>query len=207
MSTVRPTVLPGAPPPGLKKKTMIKDNIGSVRATAYALPEGGHTYGKGCVKDPEDAGNVMQKWVHSTPSEPKESQRSFVKTNSLALKEGCITAKAQRAYAQDHPDIRFKQHAYTKAEPPKPPYMGPYGVPTSGADESIRSLIEAGYTSFEGDVSDYPDFTGMVKKGRVCKPRPTKASIGHDVRSAPPAEEKALFKMKKFQNVQSKATA
>jgi hypothetical protein len=56
-------------------------------------------------------------------------------------------------------------------------------------------------------VSDYPDFTGMVKKGRVCKPRPTKASIGHDVRSAPPAEEKALFKMKKFQNVQSKATA
>jgi hypothetical protein len=29
MSTVRPTVVPGAPPPGLKKKTMIKDNIGS----------------------------------------------------------------------------------------------------------------------------------------------------------------------------------
>ena len=28
-----------------------------VRATAYALPEGGHTYGKGCVKDPENAGN------------------------------------------------------------------------------------------------------------------------------------------------------
>ena len=211
-----------------------------VRATAYALPEGGHTYGKGCVKDPEDAGNgewrahtaeasgggrlgrlrrghdparpcpsssshflrvdgtgasvlssrvrcarawatplvalvlrignrgatraadavsslaspsrafappssftshrptVMQKWVHSTPSEPKESQRSFVKTNSLALKEGCITAKAQRAYAQDHPDIRFKQHAYTKAEPPKPPYMGPYGVPTSGCVARAR---------------------------------------------------------------------
>ena len=80
----------------------------------------------------------MQKWVHSAPSEPKESQRSFVKTNSLALKEGCITAKAQRAYAQDHPDIRFKQHAYTKAEPPKPPYMGPYGVPTSGCVARAR---------------------------------------------------------------------
>ena len=77
---------------------------------------------------------AMNKWVSSTPSEPKESQRSFAKTNIYALKEGCITAKAQRAYAQEHKDIRFKGPSTTGANknPAKPPYMGPYGVPTSG---------------------------------------------------------------------------
>ena len=43
----------------------------------------------------------------------------------------------------------------------------------------------------------------MNNEQRVSKPRPTKASIGHDVRSKDPIVEKDLFKMKKFQNVES----
>ena len=204
MSTKAMAEAPGAPPKHLKKKTMIKDNVGTVRTTSFLLPADQHVYGKGLTKDEEGAGNVMSLWVSSTPSDPKESQRSFVKTNQQALKEGCITAKAQRAFANDHRDIRFKAPTLNANKgPAKPPYMGPYGVPSSGQDESIRGLIEAGYTSFNHDDADYPDFSGQVKKGRVCKPRPTKASIGHDVRSKEPVVEKEAFKMKKFQNVES----
>ena len=65
-----------------------------------------------------------------------------MKTNKKALLEGCITAEAQRVYAQDHPNIRFKQVSGKKAEGFSVPYQGPFGIGTSGKDESIRPLIE-----------------------------------------------------------------
>ena len=80
----------GNPPKWLKKKTMIKDQVGAVRATSYQLPAGDHCYGKSVAKDQEGAGEVLTKWVACTPSKPKESMRSFVATNRLALKSGYV---------------------------------------------------------------------------------------------------------------------
>lgn len=59
-----------------------------MRATSYSLPAQTHSYGKVFSKDAEGAGEVLAKWVAAQPSKPKVSQRSFVKTNVLALKEG-----------------------------------------------------------------------------------------------------------------------
>ena len=60
------------------------------RATSYELPSDGHTYGKVVAKDDEGAGAVLSNWVAAQPSKPKVSQRSFVKTNMMALREGCV---------------------------------------------------------------------------------------------------------------------
>ena len=198
-----------APPAHLKKRTMIKDRVGMVRTTSYDLPGKRHVYGKAEVKDSEDAGVVMSDWVASVPSQPKESQRSFVKTNKFALKDGCITAKSQREFAQAHQNIRFKQ--------PQPkgtnkhysvPYKGPYGLfnKDQGAGESIRALIEAQYTDWVNAEADYPDLSSLEKKRRLKAPKPTKASAGHDVRSKTVAatEKKEVFKMKKFAAVKSR---
>ena len=197
--------IPGAPPPHLKKKTMIKDRVGCVRTTAYELPDEKHVFGKADLKDSEDAGVVMSRWIASTPSQPKESQRSFIKTNKCALKEGCLTAKSQRAYAQEHQDIRFTQPSGKPTSTSHaPPFKGPYGAVTKDQGESIRKLIEAGYTDWLEDGIDYPDLSALEQKRRLKAPKATKASVGHDIRSKEEVVAKEPFKMKRFAKVQSR---
>lgn len=192
--------LPGAPPAHLKKRTMIKDLVGSVRTTSYELPEDSHIYGKPDVKDAEGSGAVLSEWVASVPSKPKESQRSFIKTNKSALKEGCLTAQSQRAYAQEHPDIRFSQPG-AKRTATSLPFHGPYGCASITETDSIRSLIEAKYTSYTDDIIDYPDLSALEKKRLLKLPKSTKASMGHDVRTHPVPDRKDAFKMKRFLNI------
>ncbi|KAJ8614534.1 hypothetical protein CTAYLR_000827 [Chrysophaeum taylorii] len=197
--------LPGAPPSHLKKRTMIKDLVGSVRTTSYELPEDLHIYGKPDIKDTEGSGVVMSQWVASVPSKPKESQRSFIKTNKCALKEGCITAKAQRTYAQEHQDIRFKQPSGKhSAHHFEPAFKGPYGAVTESQNESVRKLIEAGYTEWTDDAVDYPDLSSLEQKRRLKPPKATKASMGHDIRTNHPPPAKEPFKMKRFATVKAR---
>jgi len=186
---------------------MIKDQIGQSRATSYDLPADGHKYGKVVVKDEEDAGAVLSNWVAAQPSKPKVSQRSFVKTNMMALREGCLTSAQQRKYAQEHPDIRFKQVYGKILDKPPVPFKGPYGVPSAekGPGEDIKKLIEVEFTSFENAEADYPDLSGITQKGKLPPPRGTKASSGHDMRHRTQgATEKPAFKMNRFQNIPAK---
>jgi len=70
---------------------MIKSNVGNVKRPAYDLPDtkdNEHVYGYPIMRDPEDAGQVMGKWVQATPSPAVESSRSFVETNRRALAVG-----------------------------------------------------------------------------------------------------------------------
>lgn len=198
--------LPGAPPPHLKKKTMIKDQIGVVRTTSYDLPGTTHVYGKADIKDSEDAGVVMSRWMASTPSQPKESQRSFIKTNRCALQEGCLSAKSQREYAQAHQDIRFNQPSGRNptAKHYEVPFKGPYGAVSKTESQSIRRLIEADYTDWVADGVDYPDLSALEQKRKLKKPQPTRASVGHDCRSKGPEQKHEPFKMKKFANIKGR---
>lgn len=185
----------------LKKRTMIKDQVGQVRSTSYSLPSTTHTYGKACAEDSERAGAVLSKWVASVPSKPKQSQRSFVLSNQKALAEGCITAGSQRRYAQQHPDIRFKNVTGRKREPEKCKAAGPFGKGSVKSD-SIVPIIEVKYTSFQGDEQDYPDLRNKNHKGRLPPAKATRASVGHDARYNQPEEApKEPFKMKRFRNV------
>ena len=193
--------LPGAPPAWLKKRTMIKDRIGCPRTTSYAIPEHTHVYGKAEDKDAEGCGMVMSSWNVSVPSKPKESQRSFVKTNKFALRDGCITAKTQRCYAVEHPDIWFKEPTGKSEFKSEPPFKGPYGHATEAEPESIQKLIEAEYTEWVDDAQDYPDLSSLEKKRRLKPPKATKASQGHDIRTKPTPDEKPPFKMNRFKNV------
>lgn len=198
---------PGLPPAHLKKRTMIKDQIGVARATSYDLPQEGHKFGRVFEKDAEGAGEVLSNWVAAQPSKPKVSQRSFVKTNMMALREGYITSAQQRKYGQDHPDIRFKQVYGKILDKPPVPFKGPYGVPSAekGPGDDIKKLIEVEFTSFNNDETDYPDLSGITQKGKLPAPRGTRASSGHDVRKRDdPNSEKEMFKMNRFKDIPAK---
>lgn len=197
--------LPGRPPAYLPKRTMIKELVGTVRTTSYELPRGSHVYGLPGGRDAVGSGGVISNWITATPSDPNESQRSFVASNKCALKEGCITSKSQRAYAQAHKDIRFKQPSVnSRQEKFQVPFAGPYGAASEGQTDSVRNLIEASYTDWDDDLQDYPDLTAIQKKKRLKPPKPTKASIGHHIQSKQQPPQKAPFKMKRFANIKAR---
>ncbi|CAK4613163.1 unnamed protein product [Aphanomyces euteiches] len=191
------------------RRTMIKSTVGHVKRPSYDLPdarEPDHVYGFPIIRDAEDAGQVMGKWVQATPSPAVESTRSFVETNRRALQVGCINAKDVRQYANEHPDIREKAPAKKQAGY-TPSQEVIYGIKTA-ASEDIQMLIQAKHTNFHNDGNDYPDLSGMKIKGVRSKlplPRETKASISQDKRlqlfSEPP--EKEPFKMSKFKKIGS----
>jgi hypothetical protein len=206
VSTLAP--VPGLPPASLKKRTLIKDQCGQSRTTSYVLPTEGHAYGLVLPTDDFGAGDTISKWVGAAPSQPKMSQRSFVKTNIMALKEGAITSAQQRKFAEEHPDIRFKQVYGKILEAPPIPFKGPYGVP-SGDMEAVEGntklLIEAKFTDFQ-EEKDYPEISRKATKGSFPMPRATKASLGKNVKNAKKSSKKDLshFKMKKFENIPGK---
>lgn len=76
---------------GPLRRTMIKSTVGQVRRTSYDLPDAKnpkHTYGYEIVRDPETAGEVINKWMHAIPSPAAESGRSFIETNRQAILNG-----------------------------------------------------------------------------------------------------------------------
>jgi len=197
------------------RRTMVKDQIGNVRTSTFNLPGDDFVYGAQVKPDIEGAGAVLSKWVVGTPSQPKESQQSFIKTNRQATKQGFISAKEQREFARAHPEITFTPPALKKereiAESKRRHFDGPFGMRTNAdARESVNELIQAKYTSFSNDEADYPDVSGMKKKGALPKPKATKASRTlleagkKKIESTPPdGPSQDLFKMKKFLNVQA----
>ncbi|OQR82079.1 glucosidase 2 subunit beta, partial [Thraustotheca clavata] len=189
------------------RRTMIKHTIGHVKRPSYDLPDGRdseHVYGYPILRDPEDAGQVMGKWVQATPSPAVESSRSFIETNRRALALGCLTAKDTRSYANDHPDIR-ERPPVKKQVGHAPSTEVIYGIKTQ-ASEDIGMLIQARHTTFLPDDVDYPNLSAMKIKGKLPMPRETKASILQDKRCQLLAEQlpaKEPFKMSKFKKIGS----
>jgi hypothetical protein len=200
-----------APP----RKTMIKDTVGHVRRCAYDLPNtnnGGHTFGKAVPRDNEGAGQVLQKWVGPELSSASENSRSFVETNRRAVNDRALTAKDFRSFANEHKNIRSKPPQGRSNQDSSEQFGNMvFGQQTVPSDSSISGLIQADYTSFEDDSTDYPDTGGMQQRGRLPAPRGTKASRGQDVRTEgtsgqakAPTTKAQPFKMKKFANMESR---
>lgn len=89
-----------------KRVTMIKPVVGKVKSPSYALPDNDFVYGIESKLDKEGAGEVVSSWAQSKSSEPPCSMQSFVATNRQALKNGCLTSKAQREYGKQFPVMK-----------------------------------------------------------------------------------------------------
>jgi len=197
------------------KKTMIKDQVGTVRKCAYNLPNSqntAHIFGKEVKRDAEGAGKVLQKWVGPSLSSASESKRSWLETNRRAVAAKALSSKDFREFGQQHM-IRVKppsSQLSADIAPPVPKDCA-FGMQTKPSDSSIAELIQAKHTKFDDEDNVYPDLKGMHKKGRLPLPRETRASHGQDVRIEgcsgllrSSAADKKKFKMKKFERVQKR---
>ena len=190
----------------IKKRTLIKDRIGCVRSSPYSLKEPEFVYGRPNVTTGEGVGEIMSSWETSDPSAGKESSKLIVYSNVLAIKKGCVTARAIRQYARDHPNIRRKEALNHNNSPGSDVRAeGPFGMKSVCAEENIKDIIEAKYTDYSAEDRDYPDTSHILVGGFMPKPRPTIASqsVAYARELKEEKEHKPHFVMKRFQNVKS----
>jgi hypothetical protein len=136
-----------------------------------------------------------------------------------------------RQYAIDHPNIRLKEALPTDSTRVDANHEGPFGIKTKlwvivssvvdvgiywvltywllysvcSAEESMGSILQAQYTDFTNEDTDYPSVTSIKKTGFMPVPKATIASQSVLLarQKADEGVHKSHFIMKKFQNVKS----
>jgi hypothetical protein len=187
-----------------RKVTLVKSKVGCVKASCYDLPQGSdHIYGGTNKQAQEGVGDLLSSWVTSNPSSGKESSKLIVFSNILAIKNGCVTARAMRKYASEHPNIRRKEALETSSARVDTRFEGPFGRATHTEEDGFDKIIQGKYTNYGPEDVDYPDISCIKKTGSFPKPRSTNASVKlNEARLAkknPPVQKK--FCMKRFQNI------
>ena len=140
----------------------------------------------------------------TNPSSGKETTASYVHTNILAIKHGCITAKAIRKYTEEHPNIRLKEALQSNSARPDSLIEGPFGIKSEERDDALfKGIIQTENTNYSTEDADYPVLKGFVMHGYMPKPRHTRSSaLLLEAKQKQPKSPKN-FCMKRFQNVPS----
>jgi hypothetical protein len=193
----------GAPSHLSRKSTLVKSRVGCVRKSTYDLPESNdHVYGIKNDKKEEGVGPLISSWHTSNPSSGKESSKLIVFSNILAIKNGCVTARAMRKYAFEHPNIRRKEALQASSARVDTRFEGPFGKKTETSGDAMDMIIQEKYTTFGPEDVDYPDISCIKKTGSFPKPRATVASESvRRAREKKEAKPKKNFCMKRFQNI------
>ena len=190
-----------------KRRTLIKERVGCTRTSNYDLPPLSHAYGKKFQADFENASEVISNWQTSDPSAGKESSKMIVYSNILAVSRGCVTAKAMRQYAIDHPHIRRKESLHNTSARRDAEAMidGPFGTKTIiNPEDNMKNIVEGAFHDWSTDDMDYPKKTSAGNIVQLQRPRSTAASNGimlaremERYKSKPHQR----FTMKRFQNI------
>lgn len=109
-----------------------------------------------------------------------------------------------RQYCIDHPNIRMKEILLnTDSTRVDSRHEGPFGIKTKFAEERMDELLQAKYTDFRNEDSDYPNVQAIKTRGYLPVPKTTIASqsIVLAREKAQEAKEPHRFIMKKFQNI------
>lgn len=187
-----------------RRSTLVKSKVGCVKASTYDLPQGSdHVYGGTNKVKEEGVGDLLSSWVTSNPSSGKESSKLIVFSNILAIKNGCVTARAMRKYAAEHPNIRRKEALHSSSARVDTRFEGPFGRQTVKEEEGFDSIIQGRFTNYGPEDVDYPDISCIKKTGSFPKPRSTISSRKLNearLEKLRPKEHKK-FCMKRFQNV------
>ena len=187
-----------------KKATLVKARVGCVKTSVYDLPKDPqHTYGMKSVSGEEGVNKIITSWVASDPSAGKVSSKLIVYSNILAIRNGCVTARAMRKYAAEHPKIRRKEALPTNSARVDTRYEGPFGRKSVYSEDPFSDIVQGKFTNFKSEDADYPNISTVTKKGSFPRPRATIASESQ-VLARQQRESKNVkkhFVMKRFQGI------
>lgn len=194
---------------------LVKPQLGSVKSTAYDLPENFQfTYGMAQERDGLTAGTVISNWAQHAGTKNKLPARDFTALNKAAIIEGNLNASAIRQYTKTH-DIRVQLGGEQKQAPLPIDEDTTFGKGVRPGTPFNDLLSHAHRYDW---VMGGPLAENVNEERKPQKPQPTKASQAHaagaEARAtlgktaqlgfSQPQSVEGMWKMKKFSNVSSK---
>jgi hypothetical protein len=183
---------------------LIKPQLGSVKASTFALPpDFNHTYGLEQVRDGLTSEMVVGTWAQHDGTKGMVPARDFKALNKAAIVDGSIDTRDIAEYRKTH-DIRLKLGSDKKAE--KKPFdeNTTFGRPTRPSTP-FGDLVSHGFR-YDWVMQSEPA-ESAVQRSKPKKPAPTKSSIGHAAASKEKladCSQESTWKMKQFASVSAK---
>jgi len=196
-----------------KNPLLVRDDVGKAKPSSYDLPGEQFAFGRAELADVEGAREVTMNWVSHKPHSREEDKGiNFVALNKLAAKKN-ISLKLARKQMDGHVSPPKSHGLPLKVHPSDVCPTFTYGKHTRPSTP-IASVISNQYAA-EYEMAQEINYKQYEEEKQAVRAAPvaeTKASVGHKIGAArrreevlkkQSGEEKELFKMKKFQKVQS----
>lgn len=181
-----------------KNVLLVKDDVGKAKKCVRNLPSGEFSYGSKLRKDPEGAGAVISSWQVHKPTLDNIAEKDFKRLNKLSLDQKLTSAKQVSDFVKNN-DIRVKDKRSKHEKEKNAPLQENeyFGIPNKPGTP-IDMVVSNGYGNFAADEKkkeyevNLHNVSVKHKQASQITEKPTEP------------EEKKEFKLKKFQNVESK---
>ena len=176
---------------------LVKDDVGKAKKCVRDLPHQDFSYGSKLKKDSEGAGAVLSSWQIHRPTFGEEAEKDFKRLNKMSLNNKLITPKQVSVFVKQN-DVRVKdKRAKIDKNQSLPISQEYFGVPNRPGTP-MDMVVSNGYGNYAADEKKKAYEVNLQEKPikQKLSPRPAeKSSV---------SEEKKEFKMKKFQQIESK---
>lgn len=181
-----------------KNVLLVKDDVGRAKKTVRNLPDGEHAYGSKPRQDKEGAGALISSWQIHQPTAKEVSEKDFKKLNRMSLENKLTSAKEVSHFVKEN-DVKVKEKRFKIRKSPEPhPNIEYYGVPNKPSTP-ISEVVKFEYgNKAEGETRKNYE---IIQSEKVTKARLSPKNS--EAKKTEP-EERKEFKLKKFQNVESK---
>ena len=155
-------------------RLLLRYQVGATRNTSYDLPGNGTTFGRGKPEGPVvTAGDAIQKWVASKPSQSQDAGVDIIYENKHANIAGCLTVKQANAWRTEYRKkkaVADKQMQKKKEERAARAGGGSKEIMLSTMREAQEQVLKCtvGNTGEDGEPVDPWDRSHVF--GRVSKP-------------------------------------
>ena len=171
--------------------------MGKAKKCVRNLPNDEFSYGSKQKKDPEGAGAVISSWKIHKPTSDNEAAKDFKQLNKLTLDKKLTSPKEVSAFVKQN-DVRVKEkRAASKIEKNKTAPNEYFGIPNKPGTP-MNMVVSNGYGNFAADEKkrDYESKLQTINPKQKTTPQKTE--------KVTEVSEKKEFKLKKFQNIESK---
>jgi len=196
-----------------KRESARKDNIllmrnllGKTRPSTYKLPGNEFVYGSAPKVDDEGAREVIGIWKSHTPSQPPASATHSLSSSTSRFSKTQTTRRTSSASKSPSKTLLARNHLVGQSV--KPDYVPDitFGHPCRPSTP-INNVLNNSYQRKwvqEQVVKKELETKQLQEKKQKIACKDTIASLGH--KKVLVSEEKPLFKMSKFQNVNARVT-
>ncbi|OMJ95049.1 hypothetical protein SteCoe_1583 [Stentor coeruleus] len=180
-----------------KNILLVKDDVGRAKKCIRDLPTEGFSYGSKLKKDPEGAGSVISSWQVHKPTNEQQAEKDFKKLNKMSLNSKLTTSKQVTEFVKQN-DVRVKDRRHKGDTVKGRSQSGDYfGVPNKPSTP-IEQVVGNGYGNVAAEEKKKSYESTLQSKPLKPKNSPR---ANEKIETL---EEKKEFKMKKFQQVESK---